>query len=250
MLLKTGGLLYSWGALVSHTQLTAYSTFCRATRHTISPSRYCCKDLFLPMHRTSHVPLLNFIRFLLTHSCNLSRTLWMMVLPSNISTGVPYLLSSVKFTNTSPIYLLLINTLNKTCPRTCPLQYFTSIWPLATVARIIKSCLEMYSKAHQWHETLLSEFWASRSRYKLGQLKATKVLRQCKGISEVLQSSFVFLMQAGCNDIRAGRSWFAHVQVVSRPPFSIITVQETTMTSRPIQWLLFAFLEFTSYSWR
>lgn len=42
----------------------------------------------------------------------------MMALPSNIWTGVPYLVSLVKFTNMSPTYLLLINILNKTYPRT------------------------------------------------------------------------------------------------------------------------------------
>lgn len=40
----------------------------------------------------------------------------------------------------------------------------------------------------------------------LEQLKATKVLRQHKRMAEVLQSSFIFLMQAGCSDLRAGRS--------------------------------------------
>lgn len=173
-----------------------------------------------------------------------------MALPSNIWTGVPYLVSLVKFTNMSPTYLLLINILNKTfAVKDRPLQYSTPYWPPATVARIIKSCLETHSKACQWHEILLSEFWASRAKYMLEQLKATKVLRQHKRMAEVLQSSFIFLMQAGCSDLRAGRSWFGHVNIVTRPPFSIIPVQETTMISRPRQWLPFAFQEFTSYSW-
>lgn len=169
MLLNTGGLLCGWGALVSHAQLTAYPPFCRAALHTIGPSCYCCKELFLPMRSTSHVPLLNFIRFLLTHSCNLSRTLWMMALSSNISTGVPYLGHLV----TCQVHKYISNIpsahwyIKWDLSQVRPLQYSTSYWPLTIVARIIKSCLEMHSKACQWHEILLPEFWASRSGYKL-----------------------------------------------------------------------------------
>lgn len=97
------------------------------------------------------------------------------------------------------------------------MQYSTCYWPLARITRIIKSCLEMHSKACQWHEiiSVLSELWASRSWYKSGQLKATRILRQHKGIAEVLQSCLIFLMQACFIDFRGGSScllmsgWFS-----------------------------------------
>lgn len=97
------------------------------------------------------------------------------------------------------------------------MQYSTCYWPLAKITRIIKSCLEMHSKACQWHEiiSVLSELWASRSWCKSGQLKATRILRQLKAIAEVLQSCLIFLMQACCIDFRGGSScllmsgWFS-----------------------------------------
>lgn len=44
-----------------------------------SPQLYWCLRLFLPRCRTSHFPLINFMRFLFTPFSNLFRSLWMTI---------------------------------------------------------------------------------------------------------------------------------------------------------------------------
>lgn len=116
-----------------------------------------------------------------------------------------------------------------------PLQYSTSYRPLLRVTRILKSCCEMHLKACQQHKiiSVLSKLWASRSWYKLGQLKATRILRQHMGIAEVLQSCLICLLQAHCTDFRGGSSWVVHVRVV------LLSPDHSSLQSQPKQppWL-------------
>lgn len=56
---------------------------------------YCCHQLFLPMCRVSHLPLMNFLGFLLAHSSSLSRSLCKATLSSSVidrssQFGVPW----------------------------------------------------------------------------------------------------------------------------------------------------------------
>lgn len=75
------------------------------------PSRPRCQGFFLPRCRTLHLPLLNFIRFLLDHSSSLSRSLWMVVPYLSVLFLPPSLMSSVKLMSVL-CHLLLVNDEN------------------------------------------------------------------------------------------------------------------------------------------
>jgi len=90
VLLDTMGLL----ATKAHCWLTAHLLSTRTPRSfseellsSISvPNLYWCMQLFLPTCRTLHLPLLNLIRFLFVQPSSLSRSHWMAVQTSGVST--------------------------------------------------------------------------------------------------------------------------------------------------------------------
>lgn len=196
------------------------SPICRAAPHPISPS-LLLRQRALPSQAedlasvlaefctVSAGPFLQSLQVSLDGGLALKHISWCSLF------GVTYKLPNVYSNTTSAHWYIKYNL-----SQDRPLQYSTCYWPLARITRIIKSCLEMHSKACQWHEiiSVLSELWASRSWYKSGQLKATRILRQHKGIAEVLQSCLIFLTQACCIDFRGGSSWLAHVRVVLLSP--------------------------------
>lgn len=118
------GLLCCQGALLAH--IPHHSPQALPTDllppASPSPSLYLCQQLFLLTSRTSHLSLLNFIRFLWVHPSSPPRYLWMTSLPSRALSGPPSLVSS---TNLMRVYFVtcsrsLIKMLNRTGPRADP----------------------------------------------------------------------------------------------------------------------------------
>lgn len=100
-------LLCCHGKLLAHVQLAVNMTpQILLVLHLSSsvPSLYPCKGFFLPGCKTSHLSLLNFMKFLLAHSSGLSMSLWTAVLPSMISTSSRNLASSANMVNVCSLF--------------------------------------------------------------------------------------------------------------------------------------------------
>jgi len=82
------------------------------------PNLYLCLGLPRPWCRTSHLALLNFVSLAWAYCSSLSRSLWIELLPSNVSTAPLILLSSANLLrlHSTPLSVLPMKLLYSTSP--------------------------------------------------------------------------------------------------------------------------------------